>query len=136
VLGALGSLLFTHQAGLFWLDIVDHFLNTYGLLVVGLLECLVIGWFYRTDRLRDHISENSGLPRYFFLFWAFLIQYLCPIVLGILLAFSIHEEVTEPYEGYDVSALLVLGLLWVLVTLAVGIILSTIPWKKMKQEEA
>ncbi len=135
VLGALGSLLFTHQAGLDWLDIVDHFLNTYGLLVVGFLECLVLGWFYRTGKLRDHIAEGSGLPRYLLVFWAFVIKYVCPVVLGVLLAFSIHDEITKPYEGYAGSALIVLGLFWVLVTLSVGVILSTLPWKVVKKVE-
>ena len=33
--GFVGSLLFTTNVGLFWLDIVDHFLNHYGLIVRG-----------------------------------------------------------------------------------------------------
>lgn len=133
VLGFLGSLLFAHQAGLFWLDIVDHFLNMYGLLVVGLMECIVIGWFYKTNKLADHLRETSGISHTVIRVWLYLIKIVCPIVLGILLAFSIHEETSKPYEGYPVAALVVLGLLWVLVTLAVGIILSTISWKKVRK---
>ena len=34
-IGVLGSLIFTTQAGLFWLDIADHFLTHYGIVVVG-----------------------------------------------------------------------------------------------------
>jgi NSS family neurotransmitter:Na+ symporter len=137
VLGALGSLLFTHQGGLFWLDIVDHFMNMYGLLVVCLLECIVIGWFYRTDKLSRHLLETSGIPHLVTTVWVFLIKFVCPTVLAILLAYSIHAEVKEPYGGYPVSAIVALGLLWVLVMLAVGVILSVVPWNRAaKREEA
>jgi len=143
VFGFLGSLLFTHNTGLFWLDIVDHFLNMYGLLVVGFLECVVLGWFYKTSKLGNHLTETSGISRLVVGSWVFLIRVVCPAVLGILIAFSIHEELTAPYYGYDpkdgshypVSALVVLGLFWVLATLMVGILLSTISWKSLQKEE-
>jgi NSS family neurotransmitter:Na+ symporter len=43
ILGFLGSIIFTTQAGLLWLDIVDHFLTHYGLVVVGIFECILVG---------------------------------------------------------------------------------------------
>ena len=58
ILGFLGSLLFASHSGLYWLDIVDHFLNQYGLLTVGFLEAFIIGWLYRTRQLKDHIAEK------------------------------------------------------------------------------
>jgi NSS family neurotransmitter:Na+ symporter len=70
-LGFLGSSLFTTGAGLYWLDIVDHFLNLYGLIIVGLLECLLIVWHYRIDRLHAHLSDASkgGYSRGWELTW-------------------------------------------------------------------
>jgi NSS family neurotransmitter:Na+ symporter len=41
-LGFCGSLLFTTNAGVLWLDIVDHFLNQYGLITVGIVEARVV----------------------------------------------------------------------------------------------
>ena len=41
-------------------------------------------------------------------------------------------EFKTAYEGYKVSALLILGLGWLLVTLAVSIFLSTRKWSKGK----
>ncbi|WP_455221223.1 sodium-dependent transporter [Kaarinaea lacus] len=42
IAGFFGSIIFTTQAGLLWLDIVDHFITHYGLITVGILECIVI----------------------------------------------------------------------------------------------
>ena len=47
VMGFLGAVVFTTQAGLFWLDSVDHFLTHYGLVIVGILECIVVGWLFK-----------------------------------------------------------------------------------------
>lgn len=40
--GFLGSLVYTTKAGLYWPDIVDHFVNYYGLVLVGLLEVISV----------------------------------------------------------------------------------------------
>ena len=61
VIGFCGSMLFATNVGLLWLDIVDHFLNQYGLITVGIVEALVVGWLYRTDKLKAHIVSNLGL---------------------------------------------------------------------------
>ena len=57
--GFLGSNLFTTQGGLYLLDIVDHFLNQYGLVLAGMLECLIVGWVMRARVLRHHINAIS-----------------------------------------------------------------------------
>ena len=40
VFGFIGGILFSTFAGLYYLDIVDHFITNYGLVIVGLLEVL------------------------------------------------------------------------------------------------
>ncbi|MFW6107258.1 MAG: sodium-dependent transporter [bacterium] len=57
---ALG-LVFCTGSGLFALDIADHFLNRYGLIVVALLECLIVGWFFSPRRLRAHLDDAAGM---------------------------------------------------------------------------
>ncbi|MCW8819386.1 MAG: sodium-dependent transporter, partial [Ignavibacteriaceae bacterium] len=58
-LGFVGGIIFTTNGGLFWLDIVDHFINNYGLVVAGLLECIVVGWFFNIDIIRKHLNKVS-----------------------------------------------------------------------------
>jgi hypothetical protein len=56
--GFVGGLVFCSQAGLFWLDLVDHFITTYGLVMVAICEALIVGWLFPAQRLRSHLDEN------------------------------------------------------------------------------
>lgn len=44
-----------------WLDIVDSFLNKYGLLLVVILETLIIGWFFTPKKLRSHLDDTHEM---------------------------------------------------------------------------
>ena len=52
---------FATGGGLWLLDVVDHHLLTYGLVVVAILESIIVGWFFTARRLRSHIDEAAGL---------------------------------------------------------------------------
>jgi len=136
-IGFCGSMLFTTRAGLFWLDIVDHFLNHYGLITVGILEAFVIGWLYRTEKLKRHIVSQLGLSgrrhkvfNYVILqMWKYCIKFITPVALGVAIITSIMQEFETPYEGYPVSGILILGVGWLLVTHIFAFGLSGLPWK-------
>ncbi len=53
----LGSV-FCTQAGLFLLDLVDHFITTYALVLVAICEALIVGWIFPARRLREHMDEH------------------------------------------------------------------------------
>ena len=127
ILGLLGSIIFTTQSGLFWLDIVDHFLTHYGLVVVGIGECILLGWILDIEILRKHVNRISSfkLGRW----WNFLIKFFVPIVLTIIVIGDIYKEMKTPYEGYSWAALLVIGLGWVIITLLAAFIISSKPWR-------
>ncbi len=65
--GVIGSLVFALPAaalpglplGLWLLDLTDHWAFGYGLLIVGLVECIVIGWVVGSGRIRDFVNANS-----------------------------------------------------------------------------
>ena len=143
ILGFMGSLLFTSHAGLYWLDIVDHFLNQYGLVTVGILEALILGWLYKTRRLKDHIAENLGLSgnrhrifKYIVLqLWNYCIKFITPVALGIALIYSLVGEFQKPYENYPVSGIIILGIGWLLVTHVVAFGLSGLPWKQNGRDQ-
>ncbi len=129
-LGASGSIIFTTRAGLFWLDIVDHFLNQYGLIIAGLLECIVVGWVLKAHVLRRHINIvskwqlNKG--------WDFLIKYWTPALLIVMLYHQLKEEIAKPYGGYETGTLLSIGVGWVVFTIVLAAIFSLSSWKKSK----
>ncbi len=127
ILGLLGSTVFTTQAGLLWLDIVDHFLTHYGLVLVGILECILVGWLFGSRVLRNHINEISSIK--LGIWWEMLIKYFIPIVLGIILVGDLCKELSKPYGGYSWTALILIGWDWVLLTLIVAFIIAARSWK-------
>ena len=127
VIGLLGGLVFTTQGGLFWLDIVDHFLTLYGLVVVGLLEALLVGWLFQIEILRKHINTVSSL--HLGAWWSWLIRFVIPMVLIVLLGWSLKEEL-RPYADYSWSALLGIGGLWLLITILAALVFTWQPWKR------
>ena len=144
LVGFCGSLLFTTNSGLFWVDIVDHFLNHYGLITVGILEALIVGWLYRTDRLKSHIVTNLGLSgkghnlfKYVILqLWLYSVRFITPVVLAIAIVNSLIQELRTPYEGYPISGILILGVGWVLVTHLFAFGVSGLPWQKTPESES
>lgn len=51
------GIVFCTQGGLFCLDLVDHFITTYGLVLVAICESLIVGWIFPARRLRTHLDE-------------------------------------------------------------------------------
>ena len=127
ILGFLGSIVFTTQAGLLWLDIVDHFLTHYGLVVVGILECILVGWLFRLEVLRKYIDSISSVklgP-----WWDRLIKYFVPLVLGMVLVVDLCHELSKPYGGYSWTSLIFIGVDWVLLTLIAAVVIASRPWR-------
>jgi NSS family neurotransmitter:Na+ symporter len=107
IFGFLGGLIFTTGAGYYWLDIVDRWMNDYGLVVIGLLECIAIGWFYGTDKLRAYINEVSDFD--IGIWWDIFIKWVTPIALGWALVANVVKDIREPYGGYPGWALVAGG---------------------------
>jgi NSS family neurotransmitter:Na+ symporter len=127
IVGFLGSIIFTTQAGLLWLDIVDHFLTHYGLVVVGILECILVGWCFKLRVLRKHINRISSIQ--LGVWWDILIKYFVPLVLGIILFGDLYNELRKPYGGYSWTSLILIGTDWLLITLVAAFVIASRPWK-------
>ena len=54
------GIVFCCQAGLFWLDLVDHFITTYALVLIAICEALIVGWLFPVRRLREHLDRYKG----------------------------------------------------------------------------
>ena len=128
IVGFLFGIIYTTQSGYFWLDIVDYFVSSYSLVLVGFLEAIVIGWIYGAKKLRLYINEVSNMK--LGVWWDFCIKFLVPFVLLVSLILSIISEFKKSYGGYPRSAELVIGLGIVIITLVIGLIFN---FKKEKQ---
>lgn len=126
--GFLTSIIFTAKSGLHWVDIVDHFVTHYGLVVIGILECVLVGWILKSKKLREHIMNVSGTSLSYL--WGFSIKWITPAILLILLIRDFRMEIAEPYGGYPPMAIVLIGRDWLLLALVIALFLSLRPWKK------
>ncbi|MCD4781706.1 MAG: sodium-dependent transporter [Candidatus Omnitrophica bacterium] len=131
--GFILSLFFTARSGLFWVDIVDHFITNYGLVIVGVLECVIVGWIFKASKMRDHINHAGRLPLP--KIWDISVKFLVPLILIFLLVAGLKVEFSEPYEGYRPIELFTLGQNWLLLALFVSIIVAFRPWKRELEEK-
>jgi hypothetical protein len=74
-------------------------MNNYGLPLVGLLECIAVGYFFHLRELKDYINEHSEIKVHNW-FDAF-IKFITPAILVYLLAQQFLTDVAQVYGGYD-----------------------------------
>lgn len=127
-LGFLGSIIFTTSGGLCWVDILDHFITQYGLVTVGVVESLLVGWVLGAEEIRQFINRNTRikLGRW----WNGMIKYFIPIVLGVMLIQSFAGDFRNPYEGYPWFWLILIGVNWLLGCLIAAFFFSKARGKK------
>jgi neurotransmitter:Na+ symporter, NSS family len=122
------SLIYTTGGGIGFLDIVDRFINNYGLVLSGLVQVLLVGWIARElPRLRDHVNSVSDV--YVGAWWTISLRFITPLILGAATLFNIYTELSEPYGGYPVSALLMLGGGVALGAVVMGFVLAVPRWR-------
>ncbi len=118
----MGSI-FTTGAGLYFLDIVDHFVTNFGLVLVGIFECIAVGWIYKADKLRAYINKvswrNTGR------WWNVTIKFIIPPILILLVIIQFFKEIKTNYEGYPDWAIAI-GWGVVVVPLLIAVILAII----------
>jgi len=102
IAGLLGSALFSlpqiidrgltgnGTLGLTLLDLMDHWVFNYSLLIVGLAEVILIGWVLGAGRLREALNEHTklNLGKWF----EGLIKYVIPVLLAVVIISSLIGE--------------------------------------------
>ncbi|WP_027186002.1 sodium-dependent transporter [Desulfovibrio inopinatus] len=107
VTGFLISIAFTTGGGLLLLDIVDHFINNFGVLIGGLVEILFVVWFCNIDELRIHANRVSEIN--VGMLWTNSLRFLVPAMLGFMLISNFIEDISTSYGGYSTTATLTFG---------------------------
>ncbi len=121
------SLIFVTGAGLYILDIVDHFINNFGIVFAGLLEVILLSWFFDLNKIRDHVNPISDFP--VGSWWSFMLKVVTPIVLGYMAIANLYGDITTPYGGYPTSALIALGWVVVVGVVVFSFVLKSASWK-------
>ena len=114
--------------GLTLLDLLDHWAFSYGLLITGLVECILVGWVFGASKLRRIINRDSALT--LGRAWDVVIKVVIPVILVITIGWGIIGEITDGLYGHDFtvegnSTLHWVGLvMWLLFTVGFGLALT------------
>ncbi len=122
------GLLYTTGAGLYWLDIVDHFMNNFGLFTVAFLQSFVVGWLYGPENLRSF--ANSVSDREIGKWWDFSVKYLVPIASLVIFVLALIDRIKSPYGDYPRLAEFLGGWLVIAVFIIISVILSKLKMKR------
>jgi NSS family neurotransmitter:Na+ symporter len=118
--GLVCGLVYCSRGGLFWLEEIDGFINgPWGIALLGMAECVVLGWFFRLSRFRLHANERSDWK--LGVWWDWNIRLVVPVVLSALFAWSMYDTITNP-KGFLVST----ETGEVIVPVLVGVILAAV----------
>jgi neurotransmitter:Na+ symporter, NSS family len=124
----LSLVLFSTTSGIYVLDVVDHFVNQYGILVVALISMLVVAWALRAlTGLGEHLNVH-GRPRVG-TGWRVLTSLVAPLALAVVLVFALDEDLDAPYEDYPTWLLMGFGWLLVVALPVVGFVVARLPWR-------
>lgn len=85
------SLLYATRAGLAWLDIVDNWTNQINLILIGVLECIAVGWCFGTKKVVVQVNRNTDkfkMPEWWF---NLSIKYVAPISLSVLFVWNMYN---------------------------------------------
>jgi len=128
VFGFLGGLIFTTTAGIYFLDISDHFVTIYGIVGVSLLQSLSIGWGYPAEGLREWINQVSSwnITKW----WSFAIRIFAPICLILLLSTALYRDVLIPYGDFPDWAIIIMGWSVIAIMIFCGLLFSFLATKK------
>lgn len=120
------SLVYTTGAGLYILDIVDHFIMAFGVAASGIVEVILVAYVFKLTRLKEHFQPISDFKvgRW----WDITIKIVTPLVLGVTFVQNLIGNIKAPYEGYSIGALMAFGWSIVVGIIIVGVALGQTRW--------
>ena len=120
---------FSTTSGLHVLDILDHFINQFGILLVAVVSMLVISWGLRAlPLLAEHLNHNGSV--HIGTWWRVLISVVAPVALGYVLIDAFITDVETPYGEYPRWMLLTFGWGAAAMVIVVGFLLAfAVRWR-------
>ncbi len=106
-IGFLCGIVFASHSGLLVLDIVDRFINNFGVLAGGLVEIIFLSWICGLDGFKEKINLTSDFK--VGTLWTFCLKIITPAILGYMIISNLVGDIKTPYSGYPSLALFVFG---------------------------
>lgn len=138
IIAGIISIVYTTGAGAAWLDIVDYYINQYTLIIIGILETIFIGWFFKTYKVLDEINKNTNkfkMPKWWF--YA-SVKVIAPLSLGFLFVWQFIDLAKGGFrynKDYNLAAEIIAGWLVMILTFVSGFIIMLIMKKTKKGQE-
>lgn len=107
VVGLFLGLFFTTGAGIYWLDIVDHMVAYYGILIAVVIESLLLG--FKSKIFKPEVQKGNFMHNVVKT-WQFVIRFVTPLAITSIIMSSLWNDIQNPYGDYPRLALLCGGL--------------------------
>jgi neurotransmitter:Na+ symporter, NSS family len=121
------SLIFATKGGLYFLDVVDYFINNFAIALAGLVEVILVAWFVRElNNLQSHANSVSDIM--LGAWWKLSLSIITPVVLGYMMIDNIRKNISENYEGYETWFITSYGWIVAAAVIVGGIIISMKRW--------
>ncbi|KAK7447468.1 hypothetical protein BaRGS_00040181 [Batillaria attramentaria] len=98
LLCAVAGLPLVTQGGIYVFQLIDWFIATYTVTVIGFIECVVLAWVYGADRFGEDIMMMIGRkpPMFIRILWCFV----TPVFLLVLVVFTFKQYKPPTYGDY------------------------------------
>ncbi|QIM64138.1 sodium-dependent transporter [Frederiksenia canicola] len=132
-MGVVSILLFGTTTGLPVLDVLDKFVNSFGIVAVAFFSLVAISFSKKLSVLSDHLNEVSSFK--LGVVWRVLVGGVIPVVLGYMLFSEVFKVLSEGYGGYPTWFVGIFGWGMAIGLVAIGFVLSRLNWKNEQKFE-
>ena len=122
------TLMFGTTGGIYVLDTMDAFINSFGIIAVAAVLMLAVTYaFRRLPLLREHLDSVGSIKLKGW--WPVLIAVIIPILLLVMLYQALSDKIGTPYEDYPAQLLGIFGWGMVVALPFIAIGISLLPWR-------
>jgi NSS family neurotransmitter:Na+ symporter len=115
-------------SGVYVLDIVDHFINRFGILLVAVVSMVALSWVFRkTGLLRAHLNRDGSVS--LGVWWQALIGFFTPLALIYILVQEFVDNLNTPYGDYPGWMLNLLGWGVAAAVAVLGFLAAQLAWR-------
>ncbi|WP_407375097.1 sodium-dependent transporter [Methanobrevibacter sp.] len=96
IVGCAFSLMFTTGISSYMVQIVDTFVNEFGILILIAIQCIIFTWFYDIDSVLPVLNENGRLK--IGKTWKFIIKYFLPLAIAVMWVIGIYQIILNMHS--------------------------------------
>jgi len=112
IVACIGTVIFSTGISSYLVEIVDGFVNNFGILILIGVQAIIFGWFYGVEKVIPVLNEFSTFK--VGKTWVFTLKYLLPIIIIGVWVFGIADLFIDqnPLElaAYAIITIIVVGL--------------------------